>query len=209
MLRRINPETPQIDLILEAVKLLKKGGVIIYPTDTFYAIGCDIQHKKAVEKLCRIKGLDPKKAMYSCLCADMKSVGEYSLHLSTPLFKLMRRAFPGPYTFILEASRMVPRHFQTRKTVGVRIPSHNVPLMLIEYLGNPIASMSVEHDEDDLDVGCDPDKIWDRYQSKVDLMLSDGYGNYLPSTVIDISRGEEDIEILREGMGELEPLGLV
>ncbi len=208
MLQRINPEKPQEDLIHQAVECLRHGGVIIYPTDTFYALGCDIQHKKAVERLCRIKGLDPAKAQYSCICEDMKTVGEYCLHLSTPMYKIIKRAFPGPYTFVLQASRKVPRHFQTRKTLGIRIPGHPVPQLLLHYLGNPIASMSVDQDEDDPDHGRDPDLIWDRYQAKVDMMLSAGYGNYLASTVIDMSRGEEDIEILREGMGALAPLGL-
>lgn len=209
MLHRINPETPQEDQIQLAVDCMRDGGVIIFPTDTYYALGCDIQNKKAVEKLCRIKGIDPAKALYSCICPDMKTVGEYCLNLSTPMYKIIRRAFPGPYTFVLKASRQVPRHFQTRKTVGVRIPGHAVPLMLLHYLENPIASMSVDQDEMDLDYGRDPEQIWDRYQSKVDFMLAGGYGNYMPSTVIDMSRGEEDIEILREGIGELEPLGLV
>jgi tRNA threonylcarbamoyl adenosine modification protein (Sua5/YciO/YrdC/YwlC family) len=208
MLQRINPEKPQEDLIQQAVDCLRNGGVIIYPTDTFYALGCDIQHKKAVEKLCRIKGLDPAKAQFSCICEDMRTVGEYCLHVSTPMYKIMKRAFPGPYTFVLQASRMVPRHFQTRKTLGIRIPEHQVPLMLLHYLTHPIASMSVDQDENDPDYGRNPEQIWDRYQTKVDLMLSGGYGNYLPSTVIDMSRGEDDIVVLREGMGPLAPLGL-
>jgi tRNA threonylcarbamoyl adenosine modification protein (Sua5/YciO/YrdC/YwlC family) len=209
MLQRINPDNPQENLIHEAVACLRDGGVIIYPTDTFYALGCDIQHKKAVEKLCRIKGVDPEKAQFSCICEDMRTVGEYCRHVSTPMYKIMKRAFPGPYTFVLEASRKVPRHFQTRKTLGVRIPGHPVPLMMLHHLAHPIASMSVDQDDDDPDYGRDPDQIWDRYASRVDLMLSGGYGNYLPSTVIDMSRGEDDIVVLREGMGELALLGLI
>lgn len=203
----IHPDNPQERHIREVVKVLEKGGVIIYPTDTVYAVGCDIKHKKALERICRIKGIKPEKAQFSFICEDLKTIGEYTVHLSTPVFKLMKRALPGPYTFILEASKNMPRHFQSRrKTVGVRVSDHEIPLAIVRALGRPLLSTSLK-DEDGV-YEYDPDNIFDRYGKLVDIVIDGGWGGSEASTVIDCSEGEDDIQILREGLGSVESLSI-
>ena len=189
--------------IAQGVEILRKGGIIIYPTDTVYAIGCDINSKKALEKVCQIKGIKPEKALFSCICTDMKQVGEYTNHLTTPIFKVMKKALPGPYTFILDASRNIPRHFQSkRKTVGIRVSEHNVPLHLVRELGRPILSTSLKDEEGTYEY--DPDEIWDNYSKLIDLFLDGGWGGSEPSTIIDFSNGDEDLTVLREGLGPID-----
>ena len=208
MLLSIHPDNPQPRLLDEVVDILRGGGVIIYPTDTMYALGCDIQHKKAVQKLCRIKGIDPAKAKLSCVCENIAIIGSYANHVSTPVFKLMKSAFPGPYTFVLEASKQIPKHFQHKKTVGIRVVSLPIARELVERLGNPIASISLPFDEEQTEFNLDPELMHERYGQEVDLVVDGGYGNLEPSTVIDCSRGDNDIEVIRIGAGPLEPLGL-
>lgn len=204
----LHPSTPQDRLLRQAAEVLQKGGVIIYPTDTLYGFGCDITNKKAVNRICQIKGIDPQKASLSCVCEDLKIIATYANHVSTPVYKLMRNALPGPYTFILEASKDIPRHFQTKKTVGIRVPDHQVPIRLANLLGGPIASISLPMDEDELESFSDPNEIEERYGKLVDLFLDTGVGGITPSTVIDCSKGEHNIAIIREGAGSLEALGL-
>lgn len=209
MLLHINPKNPQERQLEVAVNILKKGGVIIYPTDTSYGLGCDIRQKKSVEQICRIKGISPQKALLTCVCENLKIIGTYANRVSTPVYKMMRLAMPGPYTFILNASKEVPRHFQTRKTVGIRVPNHLIPIRLAELLGNPIASISLPLDEDQSEFNMDPSLMHERYASQVDLVIDGGYGKLGFSTIIDCSKGDEQIEIIREGLGELEPIGLM
>ncbi|MFK7923547.1 MAG: L-threonylcarbamoyladenylate synthase [Bacteroidia bacterium] len=204
----LHPDTPQDRLLRQAAEVLQKGGVIIYPTDTLYGFGCDINNKKAVNRICQIKGIDPQKASLSCVCEDLKIIATYANHVSTPVYKLMRNALPGPYTFILEASRDIPKHFQTKKTVGIRVPDHQVPIRLANLLGRPIASISLPMDDDDLESFSDPNVIEERYGKLVDMFLDTGVGGIIPSTVIDVSKGEYDISVIREGSGSLEALGL-
>ncbi len=208
MFLSIHPENPQPKAIEQAVEILRIGGLIIYPTDTTYALGCDIHNKKAVQALCRLKGIDPEKAHLTCVCEDIAIIGTYALHVTTPMYKIMRSALPGPYTFILQASKEIPRHFQRKKTFGIRVPAHKIPIALAKELGHPIASLTIPlHEEDDFNT--DPSLIYDRFRSQVDLVIDGGAGGTLVSTVIDGSEGEDNIEIIRVGAGPLEPLGLM
>lgn len=207
MFLSIHPENPQSKSIREAVELLRIGGLIIYPTDTTYALGCDITNKKAVEALCRLKGIRPERAHLTCVCEDIGIIGSYAIQVTTPVFKVMKRGLPGPYTFILKASKKIPRHFQRKKTVGIRVPSHQIPIALAKALGHPIASLSIPMDDRE-EFNTDPGLIYDRFQHSVDLLIDGGKGGMDVSTVIDCSQGEDAIEIIREGSGPLDVLGL-
>ncbi|WNJ21418.1 L-threonylcarbamoyladenylate synthase [Pontibacter sp. G13] len=209
MILKIHPDNPQGRHIDRVVECLRDGGVIIYPTDTVYGLGCDINNKKAVERICRIKGIDPKKSHLSCVCEDLAIIGTYANHVTTPMYKLMKAALPGPYTFILEASKMIPKHFQHKKTFGIRVADHSIPKILCEQLGNPIASISLPMDENQPEFSNDPELIYQRYMKEVDIVVDCGVGGIAASTVIDLSNGEQDIEVIREGKGSLEEIGLV
>jgi tRNA threonylcarbamoyl adenosine modification protein (Sua5/YciO/YrdC/YwlC family) len=201
----VHPENPQPRFIQQIVKCLDDGGIIIYPTDTVYALGCDINNKRALERVCQLKGINPEKALFSCICPDLKTVSEYAIHISTPIFKMMKRACPGPYTFILEASKNIPKHFQSRrKTVGVRIVDHPIPLALVQGLGRPIMTTSLPGEAEEYPT--DPDEIFDLWGKQVDIVVDGGWGNMLASTVIDCSQGDENIEVVREGAGPIDIL---
>lgn len=201
----IHPQNPQPRFIQQAVKCLEDGGVIIYPTDTVYALGCDIQNKKALERVCQIKGIDPDKSQFSCICPDLKTVSEYAIHIGDGVFKMMRRACPGPYTFILEASKNIPKHFQSRrKTVGVRIVDHPIPLAIVKALGRPILTSSLPTAGEEYPV--DPDEIEAEFGHLVTMIIDGGWGLSALSTVIDCSKGDDDVEIVREGLGSLDIL---
>lgn len=192
-------------MIQSVVDALEQGGVIIYPTDTVYAIGCDINNKKALERVCQIKGIDPEKSQFSCICPDLKTVSTYAVHISDTVFKMMRRACPGPYTFILEASKNIPRHFQSRrKTVGVRIVDHPIPLAIVKSLGRPILTTSLPGD--DLEYPMDPEEIYERYGNLVTIMVDGGWGGNMASTIIDCSQGDDEINVIREGLGPIDIL---
>jgi tRNA threonylcarbamoyl adenosine modification protein (Sua5/YciO/YrdC/YwlC family) len=202
---RIHPENPQARLISQAVDALKQDGVLIIPTDSVYALACALESKKAYEQMCRIKGVKPEKALFSLLCPDLKTVGEYAIHISTPTFKVLKRALPGPYTFILEASKLVPKTFQTkRRTIGVRVPDHPICKDLMAALGTPLVVTSLNKEDDIIDHMADPDEIWDRYEKVVDAFVDGGYGGLFPSTVIDCSNGDDQIEVVREGLGPVD-----
>lgn len=209
-LLEINPTHPQPRFLREVVEMLKNDGVIIYPTDTVYALGCDITRKKAVERVARMKGLQPDKANFSCICADVSILSAYASGISTPVYKLMKAALPGPYTFIVQAGKGVPRHFQSaKKTVGIRVTSHAIPTQLAQLLGNPILTTSLHDEEDDVaEYLTDPYLMHQRYANLVDVVIDAGFGGNMPSTVIDVSQGEDAILVLRQGLGELEPLNL-
>ena len=204
MLIRINSQNPQERKLIEVANCLKKGGVIIYPTDTMYGLGCDINNKKAVNRICRIKNIDLKKSHLTCVCEDLKIISSYANHVSTPVFKIMRRALPGPYTFILQASKQIPKHFQSKKTVGIRVPDHQIPIQLTRLLGNPIASISLPYDDEQIEYNMDPELMFERYDHLVDMVVDGGYGGLDVSTVIDCSKGDDGIEVVREGVGDLE-----
>lgn len=198
----INPENPQENKIDEAVRILSKGGIIIYPTDTVYALGCDIHNQKAIEKLCRIKGVKVEKTNLSFICHDLSHISEYCKQLENSIFKLMKKALPGPFTFILKASSKVPKILQAKKkTVGIRVPNNEIVRQIVEKLGNPIITTSLKDDDDVIEYTTDPELIFEKYEKQVDLVIDGGYGNNVASTIIDCTNDE--IEIIREGLGDI------
>jgi len=204
MLIHIHPDNPQQRNIDTVVDTLRKGGVIIYPTDTIYGIGCDITNPSAIERVCRIKSIDPKKAQFSFVCSDLSHISDYAKSIDTPTFRLLKKALPGPYTFILNASRQVPKLLQTKKdTVGIRVPDNNICRMIVEQLGNPIMSSSLPMDED-VEYYTDPEMMHDRFEKLVDIVIDAGMGSIQSSTVIDCTSGAP--ELIREGAGEWEQL---
>lgn len=205
MLIRIYPENPNEKELLKVVDILRNGGVIIYPTDTVYGLGCDVMNKKAVERVARIKGLKPEKANLSIICYDLSHITDYARHVDNKTFKMMKKGLPGPFTFILEAGNMVPKIFTSKKkTIGIRIPDHSIPRELVRLLGNPIVTTSI-HDEDDvIEYSTDPELIYEKFQQQVDCVIDGGYGNQVASTVIDCS--SEEPEVVREGLGDAEIL---
>lgn len=198
---RIYEENPDPSRIAEVVDCLKRGGVIVYPTDTVYGLGCDIYNKKAMEKVAQLKGIKPNKAKFSFICSDMSEVAEYSRQINTSTFKLMRKALPGPYTFILPAASIVPKHIQSnKKNVGIRVPHNNIAIELVRALGNPIMSTSIRDEDEIIEYTTDPELIYERFRDKVDLVINGGYGNNEASTVIDLTGSTP--EIIREGIGD-------
>ena len=204
MLLHIHPDNPQPRNIKTAVEILKKGGVIIYPTDTIYGLGCDIYNTEAIARICRIKKIDPKKAQFSFVCSDLSHISDYAKSIDTPVFRLLKAALPGPYTFILEASKLVPKMLKTKKdTVGIRVPNHNITQKLIAELGNPIMSVSLPMDEE-VEYYTDPLVIHEIFEDQVDAVIDGGIGGVVPSTVIDCTTNTP--ELIRQGAGEFENL---
>lgn len=203
MLVRLFNENPNPREVRKIVEVLQDGGLIIYPTDTVYGLGCDITHSKAVERVARIKGIKVEKANFSFICSDLSQLSDYSKPISNGVFKLMKKNLPGPFTFILEANNNVPKYFKgKKKTVGIRVPDNNIIRDIVTELGNPILSTSI-HDEDEiLEYTTDPELIYEKYQDIADIVIDGGYGELVPSTIVDCSR--DKIEILREGKGVLE-----
>lgn len=200
---KIYPENPNLKQILKVVEVLKNGGVIIYPTDTVYGMGCDITNQKAIERVCQIKGIKPQKQNFSFICYDLSNISDYTRAIGTPVFKMMKKALPGPFTFILNANNNVPRLLNNKKkTVGIRVPDHNIPRMLVKELGQPILTTSIKDDDDIIEYSTDPELIHEKYKDRVDLVIDGGYGNNIASTVIDCTMDE--IVVVREGLGELE-----
>jgi len=205
MLIHIHPVDPQERLILQVTGILKKGGIIIYPTDTIYGLGCDIFHHKAIERICRIKNISPQKANLSFVCYDLSDMSHYVKQLDTPVYRTLKQYLPGPYTFILPASREVPKLLKTKKdTVGIRVPDNKIARCIVKELGNPILSATLpgENVED----YTDPEIIHDRFENLVDLVIDGGIGGIVPSTIIDFTK--EPAEVVREGAGEWESFGL-
>ena len=203
MLIRLYPDNPNERVVQQVVEVLQKGGVIIYPTDTIYGIGCDITNQKAIERVARIKGIRPEKANFSFICHDLSHLSDFTVPLNNEVFKLMKRNLPGPFTFILQANTNVPKLLKTkRKTVGIRVPDNNIAREIVLQLGNPILSTSVYDDDEIIEYTTDPELINERYGHLVDLVIDGGYGNNIPSAIIDCSSGE--IEIVREGASDLE-----
>jgi tRNA threonylcarbamoyl adenosine modification protein (Sua5/YciO/YrdC/YwlC family) len=202
MIQTIHPQNPDQRKIAQVAEMLRKNGVVIYPTDTVYAIGCDMMSKEAVERLCRIRHLDPQKAMLTLICKDISQVAEYAAQIDTPVFKLMRRNLPGPFTFILPAGSKTPKLFINRKkTIGIRIPDNAILMALIEELGHPILTASLKTDDDVVEYFTDPEDLHDQYQNLVDAVIDGGPGGIVPSTLVDCT-GQEP-ELIREGAGEI------
>ena len=191
-----NPNATEINKI---VGILKKGGLIIYPTDTVYGLGCDITNAKAVEKIARIKGIKVDKSNFSFICNDLSHLSDYVKQIDTPTYKLLKRALPGPYTFILPGSKSLPKVFKKKKTVGIRIPNNNIVRAIVKALGNPIISTSI-HDEDDvIEYTTDPELIFEKWEHLVDGVIDGGFGGNLASTIIDLT--DAIPKIIREGKG--------
>lgn len=203
MILSIHPNNPQERKIDQVVDILKKGGVIIYPTDTVYGLGCDIHSKKAIEQICRIKNMNYKKAEFSIICKDISEVSDYTYQLSNQTFKLLKRSLPGPYTYILRANNELPSTFRaSKKTIGIRIPENNIAIRLAEKLGNPIISTSLNKYEDEIrEYYTNPELIHDKYENVVDVVIDSGIGGVVPSTVINAV--SDNWEIIREGKGPI------
>jgi len=196
-----NPNSKEIDKV---VGILQKGGLIIYPTDTVYGLGCDITNTKGLEKIARIKNIKLAKANFSFICNDLSHLSDYVKQINTPTYKILRRALPGAYTFILPGNNKLPKVFKSKKTVGIRVPDNTIIREIVKQLGNPIVSTSI-HDEDDvIEYTTDPGLIFEKWQNIVDIIIDGGYGGNQPSTVIDLSANK--IEVVREGKGSLDIL---
>lgn len=201
---KIYPENPNEREIAKVVKVLKDGGLVIYPTDTVYGLGCDITNTKALEKIAKIKGIKLEKANFSFVCSDLKNISDYVRQIDTPTFKILKRALPGPYTFILPGNNNLPKEFKKKNTVGIRVPDNNIALELVRQLGNPIVSTSIYDEDEVLEYTTDPELIFEKWQNLVDVVIDGGYGDNYASTVIDLSDGEP--VVIREGKGSLDIL---
>jgi tRNA threonylcarbamoyl adenosine modification protein (Sua5/YciO/YrdC/YwlC family) len=192
-----NPEPRKMSLIINC---LREGGVVIYPTDTVYAMGCDIHQARAVERVAKIKGIKPHKNDFSFICHDLSHIADYA-RVGNAAFKLMKKTLPGPFTFILEASSRVPKILNSnKKTVGIRVPDHIITRAIVEQLGNPIITTSIKDDDDIREYPNDPNEIFERFQHQVDIVIDGGFGGLIPSTVIDAT--DNSFEIVRQGLGE-------
>lgn len=199
MLLHIHPENPQPRLIKQVVESLQKGGIIIYPTDTVYGLGCDILQQKAVERICRIKQVDPKKAQLSFVCSDLSHLSDFTKPLANPTYRLLKDYLPGPYTFILSASKMVPKIMQSKKdTIGLRIPANNIAMAIIKELGRPILSASLPGEM--VEDYTDPEVMYENFVNQVEYVIDGGIGGMIPSTIVDCT-GDEPI-LIREGLGK-------
>ncbi len=194
-------ENPNEKEIAKIVEVLRNGGLIIYPTDTVYGLGCDITNTKALEKIARIKGVKLEKANFSFVCSDLKNLSDYVKQIDTPTFKLLKRALPGPYTFIMEGNNNLPKDFKKKKTVGIRVPDNAIARAIVEKLGNPIVSTSIYDEDDVIEYTTDPELIFEKWQNRVDIVIDGGYGDNTASTVIDLS-GDAPM-VVREGKGDI------
>ncbi|SDS20713.1 tRNA threonylcarbamoyl adenosine modification protein, Sua5/YciO/YrdC/YwlC family [Formosa sp. Hel1_31_208] len=199
---RIYEDNPNPKEIKKVIDVLKRGGLIIYPTDTVYGLGCDITNIKALEKIARIKGVKLEKSNFSFICEDLSNLSDYVKQIDTTTFKILKRALPGPYTFILPGAKSLPNPFKKKKTVGIRIPNNNIALEIVRQLGNPIISTSIRDEDEIIEYTTDPELILEKWDNLVDLVIDGGYGDNEPSTVVDLS-GDEPL-IVREGKGSLE-----
>jgi tRNA threonylcarbamoyl adenosine modification protein (Sua5/YciO/YrdC/YwlC family) len=199
---RIYDENPNEKEIKKVVDVLKRGGLIIYPTDTVYALGCDINNAKALEQVARLKKVKFEQANFSFVCYDLSNLSDYVKQIDTTTFKILKRALPGPYTFILPGAKSLPSAFKKKKTVGIRIPNNNIALEIVKQLGNPIISTSIYDEDEVLEYTTDPELIHEKWDHLVDLVIDGGYGDNEPSTIIDLS--DDEPIIVREGKGSLE-----
>src|ERR1700712_2219860 len=203
MLIKIYPENPNEKTIEQVVDVLKKGGIIIYPTDTVYGLGCDITNHRAIEAICKIRRIKPDKANFSFICYDLSHISDYTKPIDTTVYRVLKKALPGPFTFIFNASGNVPKLLSSnKKTVGIRVPDNNIARCIVKELGNPILSTSIKDDDEIIEYSTDPELIYEKYQDLVDIVIDGGYGDNIASTVVDCTSGNFDI--IREGKGELE-----
>ena len=198
---KIYPDNPQQNLIDEVVKTLNNGGIIIYPSDTVYALVCNIFDIRAMEKLALIKKIKLEKAHFSIICNNLSHLSQFTKPIDTSTFRYLKNNIPGPFTFILEASKNLPLAYKGNKTVGIRVPDHTIPQLIVEKLGHPIASTSIKDDDEVIEYSTDPELIAEKYDNLVDLVIDSGYGDNIASTIVDLTSGEP--EILRQGKGEI------
>lgn len=200
----IHPQNPEERKIKQVIKIIENGGLVIYPTDTLYGLGCDITNSKAVERICRIKGIKPKKANFSFICSDLSNISFYTKPFGSSVYKTMRKNLPGPFTFILQASNQVPKMLKNnRKNVGIRVPNSPIVTQLVAGLENPLISTSITNIDDDITpYPTDPYEIYEAYKNVVDVVIDGGFGGNVPSTVIDCTDGFP--EVIRAGLGTLE-----
>ena len=196
-----NPNQKQVERVAQ---VLRKGGLVIYPTDTVYGLGCDITNTRALERIARIKGIKLAKANWSFVCADLSNLSDFVRQIDSATFKILKRALPGPYTFILPGNNNLPKDFKKRKTVGIRVPDNEIAKALVLELGNPIVSTSIYDEDDILEYTTDPELIFEKWQNLVDVVVDGGYGGNVASTVIDLSTGIP--EVVREGKGSIDIL---
>lgn len=200
---KLYEENPERDKIIHIANVLREGGLVIYPTDTVYGLGCDIFNNKAVERVKQIKGEKGKSSNLAFICYDLSHISEYTIKVSTPKFKMMKKTLPGPFTFILDASSKVPKILNAKKkTVGIRVPANNIPREIVSELGNPIVTTSINDEDEVVEYSTDPTLIYEKYEKLVDIVIDGGYGSNIASTVIDYT-GDE-YEVVREGLGRLE-----
>ena len=197
-------DNPSEKEIAKIVKVLQNGGLVIYPTDTVYGLGCDITNTKALEKVAKIKGVKLEKSNFSFVCNNLSHLSDYVKQIDTATYKILKRALPGPYTFILPGSNSLPKVFKKRKTVGIRVPDNNIARTIVEALGNPIVSTSIRDEDDVIEYTTDPELIFEKWQNLVDIVVDGGFGDNHASTVIDLTDGEP--EVIREGKGSLDVL---
>ncbi|GEM57339.1 threonylcarbamoyl-AMP synthase [Flavobacterium columnare NBRC 100251 = ATCC 23463] len=199
---KIYPQNPNEKEIAKVIKILREGGLIIYPTDTVYGLGCDITNTKALERIAKIKGVKLEKANFSFVCSDLSHISDYIKQIDTSTFKILKRALPGPYTFILPGNNNLPKEFKKRTTVGIRVPDNSIAIEIVKQLGNPIVSTSIYDEDEIIEYTTDPELIFEKWQNIVDLVIDGGYGDNHASTVIDLSGLEP--EVIREGKGSLD-----
>ncbi|MCE2996042.1 MAG: L-threonylcarbamoyladenylate synthase [Cyclobacteriaceae bacterium] len=197
----IHPLNPEPRKISRVIEVLQKGGVIVYPTDTIYGIGCDLMNKRAVERLCQIENIKPQKMNLSFICNDLSHISEYVKRIDTPAFKMLKKLLPGPFTFIFESNSNVPKILGVnKKTVGIRIPNHAIPIEIVKWLGNPLITSSIKDDDLIKEYTTDPQEIYEDFKNKVDMVISGGQGGNIPSTIIDFTSGEP--VLIRQGLGD-------
>ncbi len=202
MLIKLYKDNTNHNDIIKVVEVLRRGGIVIYPTDSVYGLGCDIKNHKAAEKIAKLKGIKLEKANFSFIFNDLSHLSDYTRPINNNIFKIMKRNLPGPFTFILEANNNVPKIFKSKKkTIGIRIPDNNIILEIIKELGNPIMTTSVHDDDEIIEYTTDPELIYENFQNKVDIVVDGGYGNNIASTVVNCV--DNEIEIIRQGAGEL------
>lgn len=202
-LLKIHPQNPEARKINHSVEVLRKGGIVVYPTDTVYGIGCDLINRRAVERLCQIIGTKPQKLNLSFICNDLSHISEYVKRIDTPFFKILKKTLPGPFTYIFESSSNVPKILDVnKKTVGIRIPDHPIPREIVSLLGNPLITSSIKDDDVIKEYTTDPEEIYEDFKHKVDLVIDGGQGGNIPSTVVDFTEGIP--HVTRQGLGYFE-----
>ncbi|MDQ8014731.1 MAG: L-threonylcarbamoyladenylate synthase [Flavobacterium nitrogenifigens] len=201
---KIYPDKPSEAAIAKVVKVLQNGGLVIYPTDTVYGLGCDITNSRALEKIAKIKGVKLDKAKFSFICHDLSNLSDYVRQIDTSTFKILKRALPGPYTFILPGNNNLPKEFKKKTTVGIRVPDNNIILEIVRQLGNPVVSTSIRDEDDVIEYTTDPELIFEKWQHLVDMVIDGGYGDNVGSTIIDLS--EHEPVIVRVGKGDIDIL---